>query len=192
MTRMLQAGLLIAVAVFSAVGLLVLMKDPAGAILSDSANLVAAQTIAAMATALGVLIAISAAVYTKMQIDISREAAAKSIYREYLRMAFENSQYSSWESYSSSTPKNAIEAREHDLKYRWFVAHMLFALEEILMKVSNGGIWLRVAVGQISYHIEYFDSEVMQSRLERFYAPCIQRAVALARAQTIGQSHAAS
>ena len=168
-SALLLLGILVAAAIFYT-----LLVEPAS--LLRGANHDAAQVLAGVATALGVMIAIVAAAYAKGQVDANREAAAKSIYREYLSAAFANAEYSSDESFDAflrqphDPPLNRPIINE---KRRWYVAHMLFALEEILLNKPDDPVWRAIAKRQIGYHARYIAKSGLRDRMAKLYHPLI-------------------
>ena len=63
-----------------------------------------------------------------------RESTAKSVFREYLRLAFEHSDL-------AEPDYQKLQAQPDKYKkYSWFVAHLLWACEEIL-RYEEGKIW---------------------------------------------------
>src|SRR5262249_26842582 len=76
------------------------------------------------------------------------ESTAKSIFREYLRLAFEHPDL--------AKPNYQKLAAQDDLeRYSWFVAHLLWACEEIL-QYEKGEIWKENLQRNVDLHREYF------------------------------------
>ena len=59
-----------------------------------------------------------------------REAAEKQVYRDYLKLAFDNEKFSSSE---VELPKDKSELE----RYRWYVAFMLNSCDEIVLACPN-------------------------------------------------------
>ena len=99
--------------------------------------------------------AIVALGFAYLQIRISqrsqREATAREIYRDYLRLAFEYPGLASPED-----DRKIIQ----DYKYRWFVAVMLNACEEILEVFKADKTWREVILAEMEYHVPYLHSKL--------------------------------
>ena len=80
-----------------------------------------------------------------------RETTAKEIYRDYLRLAFEYPMLAS--------PDDNNQKIIQDYKYRWFVAVMLNACEEILASSRNDPAWQEVVLAEMEYHKSYLNSK---------------------------------
>ncbi len=79
-----------------------------------------------------------------------REATAKDLYRDYLRLAFEN-------------PKLAVPDPEDEKliqqeKYRWFASILLNACDEILYCIDDD-VWRSVIITELGYHTSYLQSK---------------------------------
>src|SRR5262245_8373683 len=68
-----------------------------------------------------------------------QESTAKSIFREYLRLAFEHSDLAK-PNYQKLAAQDRLE------EYSWFVAHLLWACEEML-QYPMGELWKRTYRG---------------------------------------------
>jgi len=99
------------------------------------------------------------------------ESTAKSIFREYLRLAFEHPDLA-----APDYPKLAAEPDKYQ-KYSWFVAHLLWACEEIL-QYEKGEIWKKNLQRNVDYHREYFinDSDFNEKDF-RLYDSSVQELV---------------
>jgi hypothetical protein len=99
------------------------------------------------------------------------ESTAKSIFREYLRLAFEHPDLA-----EPDYPKLAAEPDKYK-KYSWFVAHLLWACEEIL-QYEKGEIWKKNLQTNVDYHREYFinDSDFKEKDFP-LYDPSVQELV---------------
>jgi len=87
-----------------------------------------------------------------------REATAKQIYMEYIKLAFENPKISS--------PEKADQEIVKDIKYRWFVAFLLNACDEILAANENDEGWKEVVRIELSYHRTYLGSRTFLGKGE--------------------------
>lgn len=99
------------------------------------------------------IVAIAAAIYALIQYIISkkenRRAQAYQNYSTFLQMAFDNPEF--------SNPSQALlQVKDHNnLKYKYFVANMLFAFEQIFLAVGNEKDWRAVMKGQLNRHAFY-------------------------------------
>jgi hypothetical protein len=103
-----------------------------------------------------------ALLFAYLQIEASdrsqRYATAADIYRDYLRVAFENPKLAS----------PCIDDRRiiKSFKYRWFVAIVLNACDEILEATKNDDEWIKVVLAEMEYHQTYLTSKYFSSSLE--------------------------
>lgn len=79
--------------------------------------------------------------------ESQREATAKDVFRDSLRLAFEHPDY--------AIPKQGLKS---DDKYGWFVAVILNACDEIAVTVLPDQGWQHVVRGTLEYHKEYLAS----------------------------------
>jgi hypothetical protein len=97
------------------------------------------------------LLASFALIFTYLQIAAARrgqhEATAKEIYRGYLELAFEHP--------GLAIPKSNDHASE---RYRWFVAILLNACDEILFGTTDP-VWRTVVKTELKYHATYLHSD---------------------------------
>jgi hypothetical protein len=111
-----------------------------------------AEKIGSLAQVLIVLLAIFALMFTRRQINVARraqqEATSKDIYRGYLELAFAHPQF------AIPSP----EANIADGQYRWFVAILLNASDEILYGTS-ATVWRKVIMAELRYHVRYLQSK---------------------------------
>jgi hypothetical protein len=107
-------------------------------------------------------IAVIALVFAYLQIRSSQQsqqqATAKEIYRDYLRLSFDNP--------SLASPKDDDQEIISDYRYRWFVAVMLNACEEILATFGNDDTWNNVVLAEMEYHKTYLHSQFFLSTRE--------------------------
>lgn len=95
----------------------------------------------------------------------ARLAVAKSIYREYLALAFANPKYSS-AAYPKKSPRMHAFRMHSDQntnyetyeQYEFYVSNMLFAAEEILDITHNKSEWRTTLRDQLKYHALYLQS----------------------------------
>jgi hypothetical protein len=83
--------------------------------------------------------------------ESQREATAKDVFRDYLRLSFENPEY-------GAPSKNLNQ----DEKYRWFVAVALNACDEIASSVLPDESWQKVIRGVLVLHRKYLVSAEFQ------------------------------
>jgi hypothetical protein len=115
-----------------------------------------APLLAASATAVTAIVAIAALCIAATQIKAARksqrEATAKDIYRDYLKLAFENPAY--------ADPRVSGEWDQEkadwlvDQKYRWFVAFALNSCDEAV-DLPN---WREVILTELKFHEDYLSS----------------------------------
>jgi len=79
-----------------------------------------------------------------------REATARDVYRDYLRLAFEHP--------TLATPEGGRKIIQND-KYRWFVAITLNACEEIHEVFEDDDTWREVILAEMEYHVPYLKSK---------------------------------
>jgi hypothetical protein len=78
-----------------------------------------------------------------------RETTAKAIFREYLRLAVENSDLAEGD-------YQALVKKEKSREYEWFVGYFLWAAEEILDYAPKDAIWQFNLQLNAKNHREYF------------------------------------
>ncbi|WP_065935524.1 hypothetical protein [Pseudomonas sp. 34 E 7] len=116
--------------------------------------------VSAISSLLTFLVAVAAAGVAYNQLNESRVAAAKSIYREYLSMALSHPQFSA-ASYPFNNPKlYSLEAGKDLEQYENYVAYLIFSAEEVLevddLRAQRG--WCETIRDQFKYHALYLDS----------------------------------
>jgi hypothetical protein len=87
-----------------------------------------------------------------------RETTAKAIFREYLKLAFENPDLAAGD-YQSLPPAK----RE---QYEWFVGYFLWAAEEILDYAKNDPTWEINLELNAKRHLEYFRNDKRFNEIE--------------------------
>ena len=114
-----------------------------------------AEKIGNLAQVLILVVAVIAVAFAYVQIRAAtasqREATAKSLYNDYLTLAFQHPQY--------ATPSQALIT---DDKYRWFVAILLNSSDEIL-KVGGHKIWEDIIATDLKYHKSYLTSSAFET-----------------------------
>lgn len=125
-----------------------------------------AQVVSAAIASVTAVVALAAAALVLFQVRatraIQREAVARQMYNEYLRLCFAESMYAAgnWSS-AGELPQEVLFE-----KYEWFVSVMLNACESILLHVADRDEWRETIRSQIGFHSKYIKSE----RFQREYA----------------------
>jgi hypothetical protein len=89
--------------------------------------------------------------------DVNREGAALQAHRDYLKLCFEQPEFSSTEQFIRHNPKTPLadlmaERDVASVKYLWFLSIMLSTCEQISLFVSSKDEWQAVVRDQIRYH----------------------------------------
>ncbi|AZF38404.1 hypothetical protein C4J88_3639 [Pseudomonas sp. R4-39-08] len=118
--------------------------------------------VSTISTLLTFLVAVAAAGVAYNQLNESRVAAAKSIYREYLSTALSHPDFSA-ASYPFNAPKfNSFKAGGDLEQYENYVAYLIFSAEEVLevdeLKEQRG--WCETIRDQFKYHALYLNSSM--------------------------------
>ena len=148
--------------------------------------------VAAIVTALLALLALLLAWHQlRVMRREGRLTLAKSIYREYLAMAIDNPMFSS-ASYPLASPRmyafwDDADARE---RYEFYVAHLLFAAEEILA-LSKLPTWREAMQLHLQYHGLYLATEGARLDLYSEEVGALARAAILAYNEERSSLHAA-
>lgn len=93
----------------------------------------------------------------------ARNSLAKTLYKDYLALAMSNPRFS-MASYPINDPK-FIELRKNQEDYdayEFYVAYLLYAVEEIVELTSGGDEWLgwrETIMSQLGYHALYLQSQ---------------------------------
>jgi hypothetical protein len=99
-----------------------------------------------------------------------RESTAKSIFREYLRLAFEHSDLAK-PNYQKLAAQDRLE------EYSWFVAHLLWACEEML-QYPKDELWKKNLQRNVDLHREYFiNNSDFKEKDFPLYDPSVQELV---------------
>ncbi|WP_316219322.1 hypothetical protein [Bradyrhizobium sp. SZCCHNR2026] len=123
-----------------------------------------AEKLGGIATALTACVALCALIFARKQIqeakNSQREATAKDIYRDYLKLAFEHPQFANPAIFVGEAKGNWKRTGEwiQDEKYRWFVAFMLNSYDEICSIAQGDKIWHEVILIDFKYHKDYLKS----------------------------------
>jgi len=118
-----------------------------------------AEKLGGLATVVTMIAALGALVFASIQIRETRSsqrlATAKDIYRDYLKLAFENPKF--------SDPAAGGWRNEggwmRDAKYRWFVAFMLNSYYEITLSNPGDKTWHEVIRVDLDLHKDYLNSD---------------------------------
>jgi hypothetical protein len=109
-----------------------------------------APVVTAMAATCAAIIALRAFTVARQQLGVvvqnQRETTAKTNFREFLKLCAE------YPDLACGTPTEQNRA-----KYEWFVAHFLWATEEILE--YDPGPWLANLQLHVEYHRKYFEND---------------------------------
>ena len=111
-----------------------------------------ADKVGALATVATAIVAGIALIFAAKQIAAGkasqREATAKDIYRDYLKLAFENPDFA----------HPGDRAFKEDNKYRWFVAFMLNSCDEITECLPGSELWRKTILEDLRLHKDYLKS----------------------------------
>jgi len=122
-----------------------------------------AEKLGGLATVVTAVIAFCALIFAYKQIqetrDSQREATAKDVYRDYLKLAFENPKLSNPDKFTNVEGgwKYKDEWMQ-DEQYRWFVAFMLNSCDEILSSNPGDETWRRAILEDLKFHKGYLRS----------------------------------
>jgi len=124
------------------------------------------------ATAIGVFVALVAAIITYFQYSgsrgIQREATAKQFYGKYLELTIEHPDLASG--------KHSSEALDSE-KYEWFVSYLLNACEQIVESAPGDKEWCDWVKGQIKYHKRYICDHRFKNEEYRYYSVKMKRLI---------------
>jgi hypothetical protein len=123
-----------------------------------------AEKLGGFATVGMLFVAIVALAFAIVQICVTRnsqrEATAKDIYRDYLKLAFENPKFANPAKFVGTAKgcwKNKDEWKQ-DERYRWFVAFMLNSYDEIASTNLRDETWRKVILYDFKFHKDYLSS----------------------------------
>ena len=117
-----------------------------------------------LATVGTLVVALCALVFASIQIretrDSQREATAKGIYGDYLKLAFDNPKYSNPTKFLNVANGGWKDQGEwmQDERYRWFVAIMLNSCDEISSSNPGDTIWQKAILEDLKLHEDYLKS----------------------------------
>jgi hypothetical protein len=108
-----------------------------------------------------------------------RETTAKGIFREYLKLAFENPQF------AEPNYQELKKDSETFSRYSWFVAYLLWSSEEIMRFATKKDLWEKNIQLNVNYHREYFinDDNFKKNDLPT-YEPSVRKLVQTAISKT--------
>lgn len=89
-----------------------------------------------------------------------RSTAAKALYKDYLKLAFDEPEYALATYKSVESSPNRAEDLKYE-KYQNYVSYMLFAVEEIL-DLDNSAKWEETLLAQMQYHSTYLAGKDFQ------------------------------
>ena len=85
--------------------------------------------------------------------NAQREATAKDIYRDYLKLAFQNPKFAN----PTSGSENGDDLNKNE-EYRWFVAFMMNSCDEIARTKSKDKSWRKTLRHDLRVHGDYLKS----------------------------------
>src|SRR6202030_403452 len=93
--------------------------------------------------------------------NIQEEATAKDLFRDYLKLAFEYPKLAKPNEFVGEDDGYWRQkgAWNKDERYRWFVAFMLNACDEIIRSMSQDKVWRKSITEDLKYHEEYLTSD---------------------------------
>jgi hypothetical protein len=117
-----------------------------------------AEKLGGLATVGAMIAALCALVFALIQIlearSSQREATAKDIYRDYLKLAFDNPEFANPAEGGWKDKGEWIK----DEKYRWFVTFMLNSCDEISRSKPRDKTWRKVIQTEFDLHKDYLKS----------------------------------
>lgn len=106
-----------------------------------------------------------------------RETIAKTLYRDYLRLAIDKPRFAypglmqvDHDRRTADSSNDAYEA------YEWFVSYLLHALEEILT-IRRSEVWIETVKAQLGYHKPCLSGEYFQTELKKCYSWALQELI---------------
>jgi hypothetical protein len=108
------------------------------------------------------LVGAAALIFARQQLKLNREnqreTIAKTLYREYLKIALERPKFANPGLANIDFRKRTFDGSQETFEqYEWFVSYMLHACEEVL-RISDSDGWKSAIKRQVSYHAEYLNS----------------------------------
>lgn len=92
--------------------------------------------------------------------DDGKRATAYAAYDNYLKLCFEN------QSLARGLESEIKRSDENHSKYKWFVANMLFAFEQVLEACSDDPTWRETIAHQLKRHKWHLDTSGSAQRPE--------------------------
>jgi hypothetical protein len=123
-----------------------------------------AEVVGGFATAGTFIVALFALGFAHIQIreakKIQREATAKDLFRDYLQLAFEHPKFANPDKFIGNDKDKWKRKGEwnEDERYKWFVAFMLNACDEIIRSLPRDETWRRAILEDLRFHKEYLRS----------------------------------
>ena len=93
----------------------------------------------------------------------SRQASARSIYLQYMNVAFDHPQF-----IVPDYPAIAQEPQKK-LKYKWFVQYLLWACDEVLLVLPEAP-WINACRYDMVKHLHLFCDEFDREMMEQYYS----------------------
>lgn len=110
------------------------------------------------------VVAVLALLFAKKQLESaskdSKRATAYSAYAEYLKLCMEN------ESFARGIEIEITRNEDDYSKYRWFIANMLFAFEQVLEACKDDTTWQETIRHQLKRHKWHLDKSGSAARPE--------------------------
>ena len=123
-----------------------------------------AEGLGGLATVGTLIVALCALRFAREQIseakNTQREATAKDIYRDYLKLTFENPKFANPAEFIGEADGNWKRKGEwnKDERYRWFVAFMLNSCDEIARSKQGDKNWRTTIHMDLKAHFDYLES----------------------------------
>jgi hypothetical protein len=140
---------------------------------------------AQIAPAFTLLVALCAVLVAWRQLTLNRnnqrETTAKAVFREYLKLAFDNPDLAAGGKHEAFV-RNAKKER-----YEWFVAYFLWAAEEILDFAGTDKIWWDNLLSQAKQHRDYLNKSEFRDKELGGYSEKVKTLVERAIEQTTEQ-----
>lgn len=116
------------------------------------------------------IVAVFALLFARTQVESarrdSRRASAYAAYGEYLKLCIEN------ELFARGSEVEITPDEDNYSKYRWFVANMLFAFEQVLEACKDDPTWKETIKHQLLRHKWHLDRSGSAKRSE--WSPCLK------------------
>lgn len=110
------------------------------------------------------VVAVLALLFARIQLKSAREdnkrATAYGAYSDYLKLCIEN------ESFARGVEVEITRNEDDYSKYRWFVANMLFAFEQVLEACKDDTTWQETIKHQLKRHKWHLDKSGSAARPE--------------------------